>query len=266
MPPHTLPQLQDAFQGFLLHTQDINTITNAVVSDAKGSAARRLDIYAYAYRARLTEALEQDLEALHTLLGDDQFRSLCHDYLQLHPSQHFSLRYLGQHMAAFLRTHALYQQQPVLAELAAFEWAMTEAFDAADTSVIRLDDLAGLTAEHWGDLRFSIHPSVQRLELMWNAPAIWNAVQQKLAPPAPQSAGQVLSWLVWRQELKIWFRSLPANEAWAWQVACADHSFAEICDGLCRWQDEVSVPATAASMLQRWINDGLISSIRCPAL
>ncbi|MDP1708027.1 MAG: DNA-binding domain-containing protein [Gammaproteobacteria bacterium] len=265
MPPHALPQLQDAFQGFLLRTQDINTIATAVVSDAKGSASRRLDIYAYAYRARLSEALEQDFEALHTLLGDDQFHSLCHAYVQLHPSQHFSLRYLGQHMAAFLRAHDLYQQQPVLAELAAFEWAMTEAFDAADTSVIRLDDLAGLTAEHWGDLRFSIHPSVQRLELTWNAPAIWNAVQQELAPPPPQGAGQPVTWLVWRQELKTWFRSLPTDEAWAWQAAYSDHSFAEICDGLCRWLDEDTVPAAAACMLQRWINDGLISSIRCPA-
>lgn len=266
MPTHTLPQLQGAFQNFLLRTQDIHTIATAVVSDAKGSASQRLDIYAYAYRARLGEALEQDFEALHTLLGDDQFHSLCQDYIQLHPSQHFSLRYLGQHMAAFLRTHDLYQQQPVLAELAAFEWAMTDAFDAADTSIIRLDDLTKLTAEQWGNLRFSIHPSVQRLELTWNVPAIWNAVQQKLEPPVPECAELPMNWLVWRQELKTWFRSLPADEAWAWQAACSDHSFAEICDGLCRWQDEDTVPATAAGMLQRWINDGLISNIRCPAL
>lgn len=266
MAAHTLPQLQDAFQGFLLRTQDASTITGAVVSDAKGSAARRLDIYTYAYRARLSEALEQDFEALHTLLGDDQFHSLCHDYIQVHPSQHFSLRYLGQHMAAFLRAHDLYQQQPVLTELAAFEWAMTEAFDAADIAVTRLDDLTELTAEHWGDLRFSIHPSVQRLELTCNVPAIWSAIQKKLEPPAPECAELPLTWLVWRQELKTWFRSLPANEAWAWQAACAGHSFAEICDGLCRWQDEDSVPAAAAGMLQRWINDGLISNIRCPAL
>lgn len=265
MTTHTLPTLQDAFQNFLLRTQDIHPIAAAVVSDTKASASRRLDIYAYAYRARLSEALEQDFEALHTLLGDDQFHSLCHDYIQLHPSQHFSLRYLGQHMAAFLRTHTLYQQQPVLAELAAFEWAMTETFDAADMSVIQLDDLARLAAEHWGELRFSVHPSVQRLELTWNAPAIWNAVQQKQEPPAPEYTELPLTWLVWRQELKTWFRSLPADEAWAWQAACTDHSFADICGGLCRWQDEVSVPAAAASMLQRWINDGLISSIR-PAL
>ncbi len=266
MSADTLPQMQDAFQGFLLRTQDASTIAGAVVNDAKGSAARRLDIYAYAYRARLTEALEQDFEALHTLLGDDQFHSLCHDYLQLHPSQHFSLRYLGQHMTGFLRAHDLYRQQPVLAELAAFEWAMTEAFDAADATVIHLDDLAGLTAGQWGELRFSAHPSVQRLELAWNVPALWNAIHQKHEPPAPQCTEQPLTWLVWRQTLKTWFRSLHADESWVWQAACAGHSFSEICSGLCRWLDEEAVPAAAAGMLQRWINDGLISSVRYSAL
>ena len=264
MPTLTLTQMQNAFQGFLLRTQESDSIASAVVSDTRGSATWRLDIYAYAYRMRLIDALIQDFEALHTLLGDDQFHSLCHDYIQQHPSRHFSLRYLGQHMAYFLRTHDLYRQQPVLAELATFEWAMTEAFDAADATVITLDTLAQLTAEQWSDLRFSTHPSVQQLELAWNVAEIWSATRQGQTPPAPAHTAQVQTWLVWRHDLKTWFRSLPADEAWAWQSASAGNSFSEICGGLCRWLDEDSVPAAAAGTLQRWITDGLISSVRYP--
>lgn len=257
-----LPRLQVAFQGFLLDAHDANTIAGSVVSDARASAQARLDIYAYAYRTRLSEALEQDFEALHTLLGDDQFHALCLGYLQQHPSQHYSLRYLGQHMSSFLRAHDPYAQQPVLAELAAFEWAMTDAFDAADSNVITLDDLSVLTPAHWGELRCVPHPSVQRLELWWNVPAIWSAASPDHEPPAPQRGDHATPWLVWRQELKTYFRSLSTEEAWAWQAVCSGHSFSDVCSGLCRWLDDEHVPAAAAGMLHHWINDGLVSEIR----
>lgn len=259
-----LPHLQNAFQGFLLHANDADDIANSIVSDAKASSQQRLDIYAHAYRMRLSETLEQDFEALHTLLGDDQFHALCLSYLQAHPSQHYSLRYLGQHMSSFLRTHDLYARQPVLAELAAFEWAMTDAFDAADSKVVSLHELAGFAPEQWGELRYSAHPSVQRLELWWNVTDIWRATRQGEEPPAPQRGELGATWLIWRQELKTYFRSLSIEEVWAWQAACAGHNFGEICNGLCQWVNEETIPATAASLLQRWINDGLISEIRYP--
>lgn len=260
-----LPALQQLFQDHVLHPHSGSVIEGSVVSDAKATAQTRLDIYASAYRMRLGEALEQDFTALHTLLGDEQFEALCLSYIDAHPSRHYSLRYLGRHMSAFLREHDFYARQPVLAELAAFEWMMVEAFDAADSDAVTLHDLARLPAEQWGQLLFSAHPSVQRLELFWNVPALWGAAHQQHDMPQPQRDDTALTWLVWRRELKTWYRSLGAEEAWAWHAACAGHDFGEICSGLCRWVDEDRVPATAAGMLQHWINDGLVSAIRYPA-
>lgn len=259
---HTLPALQQLFQDHVLRPHRADIIEGAVVSDATATARTRLGIYANAYRMRLCEALQEDFIALHTLLGDEQFETLCLGYIDAHPSRHYSLRHLGRHMSLFLREHAFYAHQPVLAELAALEWMMVEAFDAADSDAVSLHDLARLSAEQWGHLRFSAHPSVQRLELFWNAPALWHAAQRQHAMPEPRRDDHALTWLVWRRELKTWHRSLGAEEAWAWHAACAGHDFAEICSGLCRWLDEAKVPAAAAGMLQRWINDGLVSGIR----
>lgn len=253
---------QRDFQGYLLHPADASPIENQVVSDAKAGARRRLDIYVEAYRMRLEEALQEDFEALHSLLGDDQFHALCLRYIDAHPSQHPSLRYFGRHMSGFLHHNAFYSRQPVLAELAAFEWAMIAAFDTEDSAVITRDDLARVPAGDWGSLRFETHASAQRVELFWNAPAIWSAVHKKEAPPAPERNQRPQDWLVWRQELQIYFRRIEGQEAWAWDAVHARHSFAGVCQGLCRLMPEDQVPAYAAGLLQRWVSEGLIRSLK----
>lgn len=255
-----LQNTQRGFQDYLLHPSGANPIEQQVVSDARADARRRLDIYAEAYRMRLEEALQEDFEALHTLLGDNQFHALCLGYIDAHPSQHPSLRYFGQHMSEFLHQHVLYSKQPVLAELAAFEWAMVNAFDAADSNVITPDDVARIPAGDWASLRFSAHASAQRLEFFWNAPALWSAIHNKETPPAPQRGEKPQAWLVWRQELKIYFRPLSAEEAWSWDAVCAHCNFAEVCAGLCRLLPEQKVPHYAAGLLQRWVSEGLIKS------
>ena len=256
-----LTTLQHSFQDFILRPHHASAIESSVVSDIKASAYSRLDIYATAYRMRLCETLEQDFAALHTFLGDEQFHTLCLHYLDAHPSQHFSLRYLGQRMSTFLRTQEFYARQPALAELAALEWAMADAFDAADSTPITPHDLAALAPELWGRLRFSAHPSVQQLDLAWNVAAIWSATHRNQDPPPSQRGEQALTWLVWRNDLKTWYRSLSVEEAWAWHAACAGLPFSEICDGLCRWFTEEEVPASAVGMLRQWISDGLVCKI-----
>ena len=39
--------------------------------------------------------------------------------------------------------------------------------------------LRGVLPEQWAQLRFGWHPSVQRLELHWNAPQIWQAATEE---------------------------------------------------------------------------------------
>ena len=120
-----------------------------VSADARPSAAARLAIYANGYRLRLLEALDTDFSALHTLAGDELFEQIGRAYIDAHPSEHFSIRYFGQHLSAFLAQTAPYTETPVLAEMAALEWALTLAFDAADDPVLTEASLAMLPAESW---------------------------------------------------------------------------------------------------------------------
>jgi hypothetical protein len=231
-----------------------------IVSDAL-DARTRLAIYADAYRLRLLEALETDFVALRALLGAEEFEQLGRAYIDAHPSDHYSLRYFGRHLGRFLAQAAPYRDQPLLAEVARFEWALTDAFDAPDAGVAAVDDMAGVPPESWPGLRFALHPSLQRIELQWNVPAIWNAVDAEQPLPPPQPAEYPVGWMVWRQGLQIFFRSLSVDQAWMLDALRDGQTFAAVCEGLTEWVDAQHVALHAAALLKQWLEDGLITRI-----
>lgn len=256
-----LAEQQHSLQACVLNPRAQHGAERHVVGNAAASAARRLHVYSEAYRLRLEDALGTDFEALHGLLGDEQFHELCLRYIDAHPSQHFSLRYFGQHMSAFLRHAEPYAHQPVLSELAAFEWALLDAFDAPDGAVIGAQDIAALPAHAWPAMRFVLHDSVRRLDLAWNAPSMRDALKEQRVPDAPRKNETPQPWLIWRRELNTYFRALSAPEGWALDAVRAGHDFAAVCAGLCQWVEEQQAAANAAGFLRRWAEEGLIKEI-----
>lgn len=252
-----LRALQRRFQDYVLAPRP-GPAEADVVSDERAGARARLDVYADAYRLRLIEVLGDNYPALHAVLGDEQFDALARAYIDRHPSHHPSVRWYGAGMAGFLAGAAPWSGQPVLAELAAFEWALRAAFDAADAAPLAPDALATLAPERWPDMRLRLHPSLGRLDLRWNAPALWKAIDAGEDPPAPEPGAQPLAWAVWRSDLRQYFRSLDVAEAWALDAARAGEPFAAICEGLCEWIDAGHVAAHGAGLIKRWLTDGLI--------
>ena len=221
----------------------------------------RLAIYSEAYRLRLLEALRVDFPALHTLAGDAEFERIGRAYLDVHPSGHFSIRYFGQHLAGFLRRDDRWRTRLVFAEMAAFEWALGLSFDAFDSPLTAVGDVAAIPPEDWAHMRFGLHPSLQRLDLLWNVPGLWKAIEEGQPPQAPVAAEYPLAWIIWRRDLRIFFRSAPVDEAWAIDELRQGQSFAALCEGLCEWFDETGVAAQAALYLRRWVQDGLVARI-----
>jgi hypothetical protein len=284
--------LQEDFQGYLL-TPD-GRMDTQVLGSAQVRAGERLTIYANAYRLRLLEALDTDYPGLRTMLGDDDFDAMGRAYIAAHPSANFSLRWFGDKMSEFLRTSEPYSRYPVFAEMAAFEWAKSDAFDAADSAVASIDDMAAIPPDAWPGLRFVPHPSLRRLDLRWNVPTVWKEIdaaqgsgsvaggtsagmhevgQRKeqlprkpgatagQEPPALEQNEYPIGWLVWRQNLLTYFRSLNLDEAWALDALRRGETFAAICEGLMEWIDAQNVAVHAAGLLKQWLTDGLICEI-----
>jgi hypothetical protein len=258
-PPSSLVELQHCFQAYLLNPS--RTPPSVFRSDSCASGAQRAEVYAEAYRLRLIEALAADYPALRALLGANDFADLGRMYAGAHPSRSASIRWFGRHLSRFLQDDSEYRERPELAELAAFEWALSEAFDAAETPAISPEALAALPAARWPDLRIRFHPALRRVEFRFNTPEVWRALNRQGSPPPFEALDSPQAWIVWRSDLKLFFRSLDASEAQAFDALHQGLHFAEVCEGLCDRLPAENVAATAAGFLARWLTDGWVAAI-----
>jgi hypothetical protein len=254
--PASLESLQRVFRDFVVYGS--GPLASQVVESESVPAGERLAIYSLAYRLRLCEALELDFPGLKGLLGSSGFSTMGRAYVDAHPSRHPSIRWFGAHLAGFLGTEAPYRETPALAEMAAFEWAISLAFDAADAGAVALADVAALPADAWPALRLVFHPSVQRLDLRWNVAALRRAVERDEAPGRCEAADVPVAWIVWRKNLMSHYRSMAVDEAVSLDAAVGGASFAELCEGLCEWMDAQHVALHAAGLLKGWVTEQML--------
>lgn len=251
-----LARVQDDFQSFMLRAAA--DIERHVVGTERVPVATRLAIYGDGYASRLIEALEANYPALAKLLGPEDFVALGEEYVRAHESTFTSIRYYGAALADFLAAHTEYAVIPVLPELARWEWSMTEVFDAADTDSIGVDALAQIAPQQWAGLSFDFHPSLRRLALHWNVPPLWKAITDEAKRPEFAVTESPTEWLLWRQELRTFFRSLTLAEAQALDAARRGENFGTICGVLTEHFSETETPARAAGFLRGWVESGVI--------
>jgi hypothetical protein len=252
-----LADLQGDFQDYLV--SGAAAIQARVLGTAQVPVATRLGIYGSAYASRLAEALGTNFPAMLRLMGEEDFDTLARAYVAAHASTFFSIRHYGDRLAEFLASDPAYCEAPVLAELARWEWSLGLAFDAADAMPLTHEALARVLPAQWAQLRFAWHPSVRRLDLHWNAPQIWQAVTEESEVPPVTFGQRAQPWLVWRQDLATYFRSLPATEAAVLDAARKGWPFGELCTLLCAEVGDAEAPLQAATLLRGWIAAGLIT-------
>ena len=229
----------------------------SLLGSAALTAEQGLAIYHNAYRARLLETLRGDYPAVHGWLGDEEFDALALAYLNAHPSQHYSLRWLGAQLADFIEGYLVPAQAAPLSELARLEWAFTLAFDALDADALSMAQMAALAAEDWPTLQVRLLPSVQWLTCRHNSLALWRACKEQSEFPGSQPLTEAQTCLVWRDQLVTRYRSLAADEATALQgMAMQGWSFAELCAELSGLGEQA--PVQAVTWLRQWLSDGLL--------
>ena len=253
MSAYSLKDIQQSFQQLLLKP---STPTPEWIISDQLSAQERVNIYTEGYRLRLCDALVNDFPAIYFLAGHEVFNQWCLAYIDAHPSEHFSLRYFGKHFSAFLTK----QHEPLYAQLAAFEWALTDTFDAPDASTLTRESLAQLPVEAWETLTLTLHPSVCFLTLDTNAPSVWQQFKNENLRSSLTKEPESTAWLIWRQELKLFFRPLSVIEHQALLVMQTKGSWQSVCDKIATL-DEVNAASLAANFLNTWVVDGVLRSL-----
>ena len=185
----SLAAWQSAFTAYLQHGVGADWLSaQTTVQDI--APELRLGVYRHAYYTRLEESLAHDFPALRAALANDDFGRLMASYLHAHPSTSPTLRDLGKMLPAWLRA----QDKLEHADLAAIEWSVLNAFDAADVPPLDADALALIAPQEWASLRVCLQPSLSLLVLNSNAADYWQAQRRCDVPVALMpSAG---AWLV----------------------------------------------------------------------
>ena len=143
--------------------------------------------------------------------------------------------------------------------MARLDWDMTLAFDAAETETLGVDGLASVPPDCWGQLRFEFHPSLYRNDFHWSV-FEFRAAAERDDPQlsAPERSDNPVSWILWRQGLRVQYRSMAVDEAFTLDAAIRGENFETLCAGLTEWVDEDHAAGRAVAFLKRWLVDELI--------
>lgn len=248
---NSLQTQQAAFQSALLQDQP----------PAPGLLSPRGDaqfgVYRNAYRARLRAALRDNYEVLPLVMGDDAFDALANAYIAAHPSAHYSLRWFGHQLGTFMAAQDALVPHPAMVDLAHLEWALRNAFDAATASPLASAELAALPTRDWPRLRFTLHPSVQLLELQWAVGPVWHALKNgQEEVPAPDALAHQM--LVWREGMQTRWESLSEAQAVFVRGLQAGHSFGQLCEALVHQVGEDQAAPSAAAALRALLGGGAV--------
>lgn len=249
--------------------------------------AARVQVYNEAYFARIHDAIAADFSGVRRCIGHAGFQQLVADYLVAHPPQHFSLRYIGQHLPAFVGQQPLLNDYPYLAELADFEWQLFDIYDAADVPLLSETQLQQVPPAEWPQLPLRAQPAVRLGRYAWPVDRIYEAVldetertkshemhyasnavsrpQQDISPTAPLIAPtwqpEATPLLLWRPQLDVKYRRCTAEEFTLLQTIMTGTHFATLCEqalAVFAEMDAASLPHKLGGLLQRWVQDGIL--------
>jgi len=254
----TLAELQRAFQAHVLEGK--SAILAAVADDGGGDMALRLGVYADGYAERLVEALAVTYPALERALGAERFADAVRALARRAPSRFFSVRYYGRELAELIGERLRGARARGAAELARWEWALAEAFDAADARPLAPHDLEQADPAEWPELRFELVPSARIVALGTNAVDWWRAASEGGAPPSRWRLARTSQWLIWRRELVLNYRRLARDEAQALTALRCGATFAAICAELAELSGPERAALRAATLLRSWLGEGLLAA------
>jgi hypothetical protein len=228
-PWHDLEQIQRWMQAVIVHPAgvaegiaspeataaiDVGSagVETVVTRSAALTAVERLEIYGYAYYARLLECLRDEFPVLKHALGEELFNDFAAEYLERYPSRSYTLFQLGVHFPRFLAETRPDQEEgsavpewpDFLIDIAQLELTFNDVFDgpgAEEMPLLNSDELRGITPEGLLGARLVGVPCLRLLALRFPVHRYVAAVRRHEEPDLPEPAD---TWLaVTRQDYVV---------------------------------------------------------------
>lgn len=221
-----------------------------------GTIEDRWHVYATGYLARLVEAVQNDYPAARRILGEGAFRSLVARYARTCPPRSYDIGRAGDRLAGFLKTDPLTETLPFLPDLARFEWALAEAFVAADDLPLSWDEIASLPPDAVADMPLALHPSVAVVRSQWPLFELRDCQDLPDEAVAIPVQGRPIDALVYRRGLDVARRALADGEAELLMRISAGATLARLSDVV----GDVP-PGRLAESFRLWVSEGLIVAV-----
>lgn len=209
-------------------------------------ARDRLELYHRQYWYRILDSLDEDFPALKASLGAAPFGRLIEAYVEATTPSSFTLRHLGDALPAFIEAHPSLVKRPVHAtELATLEYALCEAFEAAELPAIAPDRI--------GSAKLRLQPHLKLLSLRTNAFGAWHAVVDekplpRVRPPRSVRHDEVV---VFRYQDAVRAERLPVAAAAMLRLIAETGSLDVTMESLSR---RSSMKAITPEQVSRWFS------------
>jgi hypothetical protein len=256
----TLAELQTRFQDGILEGD--RSVLASIADSRRTDRATLFAVYYDAYRTRLAEFLSNDFPVLRVLIGEEAFGRLVQDYIESAPSRQANARWYGTRLPDFMQETAPWRRNRSAIDLARFERALSDAFDAADAPVRAINALRDSCVEDWPRLVFEFHPSVRGLDLAGGTAQVYAALAQEEEPPVIQQGEEAI--IFWRNDGESFYRPVAEDERLALMEARQGKSFGDICALLAFQRYSAGVTQRVASFLSQWFADGLVTRWSIP--
>ena len=255
---HSLAALQYAFQDYLLGKS--GSFSSAVRDTRNAGREKLLSVYHDAYYWRLIEVLINDYPGVMAMAGALDFEHMARAYISAYPSRYRSVRWFGMNLPDFLAETTPFKESPSVVEMARFELAMGNSFDAPDASTVAAGELIALPTAIWDALVFTPVPSLRRLCLSFDIPEAWER-RGEVTPGDLRAtkAEKPRTWLIWRAERITRFRAMEPVEASLLEAMIAGYAFPKLCDSIAHQVGEAGAAACVARFLRGWVEAGLIA-------
>lgn len=253
-----LSEIQTTFQSAVLAGTEPRraAILDSIGDGPRADRATLFDVYVDAYRLRLADFVSNDFPVLRCHLGDEAFGRLVEDYVSWAPSRQRNARWYASSLPDFMRETAPWRTSHSACDLAQFERALADAFDAPDAPALGLDALGNVRVEDWPRLAFEFHPSVRVLDLATGTDGLYQCLVRGGEPTDAGGGEETI--LFWRSDDQSVYRDIGEAERLAFREAKHGKQFGDICTLLAFQNDDACVTQQVAGFLSQWFADGLV--------
>lgn len=243
---NTLFTQQEALQSYLLAEDE--EIFSMIDTPPIGNINTRLNVYREAYYLRLIEVIQSDFETLYELLGEENFNTLARQYIETYPSCYFSLDDYAKDFTSFIKKYVSECDY----EIAHFEWTIAEIRLLKAEAFIIESDLQAISRENWGALSFTIQSHARIMTYQHNVLYFYEESKRG-------DINNTCDILVWQKAHVPFYLSLSHDQKMLFNALREGASFITLCEMMCAFMLDESVPGFVSETLREFIKDELIT-------